>query len=126
MQQLIEADAEKLSTEQATGLLRVIELQARWENHREDPAMSAASTSDLQARQKAFDAFKTAWNSYTAQYRNARLPEPTQNVPERLAIWVRALRAVFRKAEAAYPAQVMAKVYRLAGRTALRMKVETM
>jgi hypothetical protein len=124
MPQLTEADAEKLSPEQAAGLIRVLELQARWENHRDDPATSAASTPDLQTRQKAFEAFQVAWNAYTAQHRLARLPEPTQNMPDRLAIWCRALRAVFRRAEAGYPVQVMAKVYRLAARTASRLEKE--
>lgn len=121
MSQLNEADAEKLSPEQATGLIRVLELQARWENHRDDPEKSAATASDLQVRQKGFDAFKVAWNAYAAQYRSSRLPEPTQNMPDRLGIWCRALRAVFlRGANAEYPAQVMAKVYRVAARTAAR------
>jgi hypothetical protein len=124
MPQLNEIDAERLSSEQAAGLIRVLELQARWENHRDDPAMSAASTPDLQARQKAFDAFQTAWNGYVSQYRQARLPEPTQNMPERLAIWSRALRAVFRRTEASYPTHVMNKVYRLVARTAARMHRE--
>jgi hypothetical protein len=100
--------------------LRLLDLQARWENHRDDPGKSPASTADLQARQKAFDAFWSARREYAAEHRAAPIPEPTQNVPDRLAVWCRTLRAVFRRAESGNPAQVMVKVYRLADRVAKR------
>ncbi len=121
MSQMSENAAEKLSPKQATALVRVLDLQARWENHRDDPAKSAASTSDLQARQKAFEAFRLALREYVAEYRDAQLPEPTQNVPDRLAIWCRTLRAVLWRAESGTPAMVLAKVYRLADRIAGRV-----
>jgi hypothetical protein len=126
MPQLSHTNAEKLSPEQATGLMRVLELQARWENHRDDPTRSAASIPDLHARQKAFNSFQVAWNGYVAKYRQAWLPEPTQNIPDRLAIWCRTLRAVFQRVEAGCPAQVMAKVYRLVDRIAARIGKEPM
>jgi hypothetical protein len=75
---------------------------------------------DLRARQKAFDAFWSARRAYGAGHRAAPLPEPTQNVPDRLAVWCRTLRAVFRRAEGGSSAQVMVKVYRLADRIAVR------
>lgn len=124
MAQMSESNAEKLSPGQATALVRVLDLQARWENHRDDPAKSAGSTTDLQARQKAFEAFRVAWREYAAEYRDAQLPEPTQNVPDRLAIWCRTLRAVLRRAESGAPALVLAKVYRLADRIAIRVGKE--
>ena len=98
MPQLNELAAEKLRPEQAAELVCVLDRQAHWENHRDDPAKSAATFSDLQARRKAFDAFQVAWRNYTAKYRDALLPEPTQNMSDRLALWCRALRAVFRLA----------------------------
>jgi hypothetical protein len=124
MPQLTHGNAEKLSPEQAAGLIRVLELQARWENHRDDPARSAASIPDLHDRQKAFNAFQVAWNGYSAKYRPAWLPEPTQNMPDRLAIWCRTLRAVFQRVEAGCSTQVMAKVYRLVDRIAVRVGKE--
>jgi hypothetical protein len=120
MPQLNERAAEALTSEQATAVVRLLDLQARWENHRDDPAKSAATTADLQARQKAFDAFWSARREHAAKHRTAPLPEPTQNVPDRLAVWCRTLRVVFRRAESGSPAQVMIKVYRLADRVAAR------
>lgn len=120
MSQLNERAAEALTPEQATAVVRLLDLQARWENHRDDPAKSAALTADLQARQRAFDAFWSARRAYVAEHRAAPLPEPTQNVPDRLAVWCRTLRAVFRRAEDGSPAQVMLKVYRLVDRVAAR------
>lgn len=120
MPQLNERAAEAITPEQATALVRLLDLQARWENHRDDPDKSAASTADLHARQKAFDAFWSARREHAAKHRTAPLPEPTQNVPDRLAIWCRTLRAVFQRAERGCPAQVMIKVYRLADRVAAR------
>ena len=124
MPQLSESAAEKLAPEQAAELVRVLDLQARWENHRDDPAKSAATFSDLQVRQKAFDAFQVAWRNYTTKYRDARIPEPTQNMPDRLVIWCRALRAVFLRADSGNPVQVVAKVHRLADRIATRTNKE--
>ena len=124
MPQLNEAEAERLSPDQAGEMIRILELQARWENHRDDPAKSTTSASDLHVRQRAFEEFQVALRKYGEKYRNARLPEPTQNMPDRLAIWCRALRVVFRRAEGGNPSQAMAKVYRLADRIALRMARE--
>src|SRR5438270_9279307 len=109
MSQLNERVAEALPPEQATAVVRLLDLQARWENHRDDPDKSAASTTDLQARQKAFDTFRSGWRDYAAKYRGAPFPEPTQNVPDRLAVWCRTLRAVFQRAESGSPSQVMVK-----------------
>ncbi|VTR93670.1 unnamed protein product [Gemmata massiliana] len=124
MPQMSESAAEKLTSQQATALVRVLDLQARWENHRDDPAKSAASAAELQVRQKSFEAFRAALREFTAEYRNAQLPEPTQNVPDRLAIWCRTLRAVLRRAESGNPSALLLKVYRLADRIAIRVGKE--
>lgn len=123
MPQLSDSAAEKMSTEQVTALARVLDLQARWENHRDDPAKTATSTADLQMRQKAFEAFRAAMRDYVAAHSDSRFPEPTQNVPERLVIWCRALRAVFRRSEGPGSAFVVSKVHRLADRIAARMSL---
>ena len=57
--------------------------------------------------------FQRELQEYSRNFRNALIPEPTQNVPDRLAIWCSVLRAVFRRAEGGCPAQIMTKVYRL-------------
>ena len=114
MSQLTERDAEKLSSEQATALARVIELQAMWDG-------LLADGNSLQARQKANDAYQVALRDYRAKYPRAVVPEPTQAVPERLVVWYRVLRAVFAKAASGNPAAAMGKAYRLADRLAARM-----
>ena len=47
MSQLNERAAEALTPGEATAVVRLLDLQARWENHRDDPDKSAASTADL-------------------------------------------------------------------------------
>jgi hypothetical protein len=121
MPQLPERDAEKLSSEQATALVRVLDFQARWAGLL---AEKGQKTSDLHARQKANDAYQAALRDYSTKYRNASIPEPTPAVPERLAVWCRVLRVVFGKAENGNSADVMGKVYRLADRIAERMSQE--
>ena len=59
-----------------------------------------------------------------AKYQNARLPEPTQKMPDRLALWCRALRAVFQRAERGIPSEILVKVYRLVDQMAARLGKE--
>ena len=124
MFQLTEAKAEKFSTAQATELIRVLELQAGWENHCDDPAKSAVSNADLNVRRKAFDAFQAAKRAYDAKYGTGQVPDPTRSMPDRLAIWCRVLRAICQRAEGVCRVQLMAKVYRLTDRNALRLGKE--
>lgn len=122
MPQLTERDAEKLSPEQATALVRVIELQAKWDGLLADKGQQ---TSDLHARQKANDAYQAALRDYKATYPRAVVPEPTHAVPERMVVWYRVLRTVFGKAERGNPTAVLGKVYRLADRIAARMSKDS-
>lgn len=121
MPQLTERDAEKLSPAQATALVRVIDLQAKWDGLL---AEKGDKTGDLHARQKANDAYQSALREYLAKHPNAGIPEPTHAVPDRFGAWCRVLRVVFGKAESGNSAEVMAKVYRLADRIAARMSKE--
>jgi hypothetical protein len=121
MPQLTEREAEKLSPEQATALVRVIDLQARWDGLL---AEKGEKTSDLHARQKANDAYQAALREYGTKYPRAAIPEPTHAIPDRFGVWCRVLRAVFRKAESGSPVEVLGKVYRLADRIAARMQKE--
>jgi hypothetical protein len=118
MSQLTERDAEKLSPEQATALVRVIDLQARWDGLLADVGKK---TSNLQARQKANDVYQAALREYLSKHPNAGIPEPTHTVPDRFGAWCRTLRVVFARAEGGSPVEVLAKVYRLADRIAARM-----
>ena len=125
MRQLNEADAERLSPDQAAELIRVLDLQAEWENHRDDPTKSALSLQDLRIRQKAFEVFRMALRNYSVKYWNASLPEMTQNVLERLVLWCRVLRSIFLKASGGGNiVHTMTKVYRLADRFASRLGIE--
>ena len=123
MPQLTERDAEKLSPEQATALVRLIDLQATWDGLLADRHQKT-SLADLHARQKANDAYQVALRDYAAKFRTAAVPEPTHAVPDRLAAWCRTLRVVFGKAEGGSANAVMGKVYRLADRIAARLSTE--
>jgi hypothetical protein len=123
MPQLTEHDAAKLSPEQATSLVHILELQAKWDGLLADKSPKT-TMSELQARQKANDAHQAALRDYMAKYPNAGIPEPTHGLPERMAAWCRALRAVFRKAKGGYPVEVLGKVYRRADRIAARLAKE--
>jgi hypothetical protein len=122
MLQLNEADAEKLSPAQATDLVSILDLQSRWENH--CAPTKSATFAELNVRRKAYEAFQAALHGYVAKHRNARLPEPTQKMPNRLAVWCRVLRLVFQRAERGNPSEIMAKVYRLVDRIAARLGKE--
>jgi len=124
MRQLSQIEVESFSPGQATELIHVLDLQAEWENHRDDPTKNVMSLNDLRSRQKAFELFRNAQRNYGEKYWNAQLPEMTQNTPERLAMWCRILHAVFLRAEGVNPGHTMAKVYRLADRIALRLRKE--
>jgi hypothetical protein len=121
MPQLTERDAERLSPEQATALVRVIEFQAKWDGLL---AEQGQKISDLHARQKANDAYQAVLREYRAKYRNASIPEPTHAVLDRLVVWCRTLRVVFGRAEAESPIATLGKVYRLVDRVAARMNKE--
>jgi hypothetical protein len=123
MPQLTERDAEKLSTEQATALVRVLDAQATWYALLAD-RQQKSGTSDLKDRQKANDAYRAALREYGAKYPGAAVPEATHATPDRLGVWCRVLRAVFQRADGGSPVGVLGKVYRLADRIAERMGKE--
>jgi hypothetical protein len=114
-----------LAPEQAAELARVMDLQACWENLRDDPDASHANGPGLRERQRRYDAFRSALTTYTARHKSASLPELTLNAPERLGGWCRAVRIVCERAgaEAEAPVHVVGKAYRLADRIASRLKV---
>ena len=123
MPPLSERSAEALVPAEATALVHVLDAQARWENHRAARPVTRTPT-DLKARQKAFDAFQAAWRAYAAKHPETHLPELSHGTVDRVAVWCRALRAVFRRADDGDPAQVLVKVYRLVDRIAVRTGTE--
>ncbi|HJZ58583.1 MAG TPA: hypothetical protein VKE74_26820 [Gemmataceae bacterium] len=128
MPQLTEAAAETLTPEQAAELARVIDLQARRECLLADAAGNRVdfSTPDLQARQKAYEAFRARRAEYAARYRAGRTPETTLNTPGRVGTWCRVVRAVLRRAGAGAecPAAVVEKAYRMADRATVAREGE--
>ena len=78
MPQLIERDAKKISPEQATALVRVIDLQAKWDGLLAEKELQ---TSGLHARQRANDAYQAAVRDYKTKYPKAEIPEPTHATP---------------------------------------------
>jgi hypothetical protein len=121
MTPMTQAAAEILTPDQATAVVRVLDLHAGWD------AMLAeheAGHPALVARQKAHDAYQAALAAYETAYPRAPLPEPTHSMPDRLAAWCRVLRAVFRRADGDAPVQVVGKVYRLADRVSARLGIE--
>lgn len=125
MPQMNESTAEKLEPVQAAELVRVIDLQARWENMRGNPigAESGGTVLALQGRQKAYEAFRTRLVAYANQFQADDIPDTTLNTPARVMVWCRVVRAIFRRAERETvgdtPVHVVAKAYRLADRLAL-------
>jgi len=122
MPTLTERDAETLSTEQATALLRLLNLHARWEGLL---SLRSEHPQSLHAKQRANDAFQAALRAYTEKYRTTKIPEPTQAAPERLGVWCRTLRVLFQKADGVSPVELLGRAYRLADRIAARLAKET-
>ncbi len=127
MIQMSEAIAAKLSPAQAAELTRVVELEARWENLGKPGIRSGVgfSVTELHAKQKAYDALRTALRTYEARYQPMHMPEVPRNNPARLGEWCRTLRMLLRRIEGqsnvACPVQLIAKAYSLADRIATRL-----
>ena len=72
MPQMNENAAERLEPVRASELARVLDLQSRWENMRAD---GGDSTAQLQALQKAFEAYRLRLAEYTARHRSEQTPD---------------------------------------------------
>jgi hypothetical protein len=128
--QMTESTAEMLDPVQAAELSQVVDLQAHWENLKDVAGRdnAACTTTDLQGRQKAYEAFRSRMAAYTSRYRTAEVPELTLSAPDRFGAWCRAVRAVFLRAEPAMgracPSETVAKAYRLADRIGARLETD--
>jgi len=112
---------------QAAELLRLVDLEARWENLREMPLSAAASLSleDLQAKQHAHRAFHDKLVAYNRRHTPAHVPELLLNTPARLGKWCRTMRDLCRRVgqttQAQRPTYLAAKAFRWADRIARRL-----
>lgn len=126
MSQISESAVAHLDAAQALELVRVLEIQAYWENLRESVGQKDLPTSHLKDRQKAYEAYRSRLAAYTAKYRTFPLPELTQNSPKWAVQWFRVVQAVLQRTKDApvgeLPAELLAKAHRLADRIATRLK----
>ena len=124
------ATAGRMNPAQAAELVRVLDLQARWENLRTDHGRGAAADTHvaLRERQQAFDAYRAGQLAYIGRYKTDPLPDVPRHAPDRVAAWCRIVSAVLRRAEpeagVGYPAHVVARAFGLAGRIAERMNTD--
>jgi len=122
------ASVENLDPAQATELSVLVDLEARWENLRKDPSRDSeegSTTQDLQAKQKAYEAFHASLVAYNNRYRPAHVAELLLNTPSRLGNWCRAMRDLYLIVEHAprgrCPVHLVEKAYRWADRVSTRM-----
>ena len=91
------APAGSLDLAQAEELSLLVDLEARWENLRK--VNLGHNLQDLQARQKAYYAFRAKLVVYNRRYTPTHVPELLLNTPLRLALWCRKMRDLYRQVE---------------------------
>jgi hypothetical protein len=120
------APAGFLDPGQAAELSLLVDLEARWENLRK--MAPGYSLQDLQARQKAYDAFHARLVAYNRRYTPAHVPELLLNTPLRLALWCRKMRDLYRQVEQLPqghgPVHLLDKAYRCADHIATRLQTD--
>jgi hypothetical protein len=128
MLEMSKASAGTRDPAQATELSLLVDLEARWENLRKTPSPDpevVAATQDLQAKQKAYEAFRAKLVAYNNQHTPAHVPELLLNTPSRLGLWCRKMRDLYlqveQDAQIACPVHLLEKAYRWAERMSVRM-----
>lgn len=110
---------------QARELVRLVELEARWENLPKAPSSDVA---DLRDRQRAYEEFAAALAAYNHRFRPAYRAEVLLSSPVKFSRWCRAVRDLLARVEAGpeerCPSQLVAKAHRLAARLAPRVSRE--
>jgi hypothetical protein len=118
--------AGSLDLAQAAELSLLVDLEARWENLRK--VNLGHSLQDLQARQKAYDAFHAKMVVYNRRYTPTHVPELLLNTPLRLALWCRKMRDLYRQVEPIHqghcPVHLLEKAYRCADHLATRLHTD--
>jgi hypothetical protein len=118
------------SAGQARDLVRLVELEARWENLPQAPAFDGpgAAVADLRARQSTYEAFAAARDGYNRSFRPAHESKAVLGNLKRLAQWLRATRGLLQPVEhdpvVGGPIHLVRKAYRLAARVAARVGEE--
>ena len=120
------AHAGSLDLAQAAELSLLVDLEARWDNLRK--LNLGHSRQDLQARQKAYDAFHAKLMAYNRRYTPTHVPERLLNTPLRLALWCRKMRDLYRQMEhiprGHCPDHLLEKAYRCADHLATRLHAD--
>ncbi len=130
MSQMCESAGKKLTPEQAADLSRLLELLTRWENMRDDPATVEGINAPalLLDRQRAYELYQVHLRTYSTRYKTSQMPAVTTNTPAHIGDWLRAVRAIWRRAESKVgddtPVHILEKAYRLVDRTADRLKTD--
>jgi hypothetical protein len=116
---------EEIGAAQAAELAVLLHLEARWENlsaARSGTPRVPSVTPDLQAVQRAYDAFRAQLRAYQLRFSPTHESELLLNTPSRLGIWCRQVRDLHvragRAAEAHSPVPLLEKAYRWADRLA--------
>jgi hypothetical protein len=118
--------AAPLDPDQAAELSLLVDLEARWENLRK--LNPGHSLQDLQARQKAYDAFHAKLVAYNRRYTPPHVPELLLNTPLRLALWCRKMPDLYRQVKHVppghCPVHLLEKAHRWADHIATRLQTE--
>jgi hypothetical protein len=125
MPEVRNAAEEEIGAAQAAELAVLLNLEARWENlraARSGTPRVPSVTPDLQAMQRAYDAFRAQLRAYQLRFSPTHESEVLLNSPSRLGSWCRQVRDMHlragQSAEAHSPAHLLEKAYRWADRLA--------
>jgi hypothetical protein len=128
MPEMKEASVRRVDHAQAIELSLLVDLEARWENLRKTPSQASAvgvTMQDLQAKQKAYEAFHARLVAYNKKYTPAHVPEVLLNTPSRLGTWCRKMRDLYLQVEHGpqghCPIYLLEKARRWADRIGIRM-----
>src|SRR5262249_54019030 len=128
MSEMSNALERNLTPVQAAELALLVDLEARWENLRTTAAKPSAGQPtllELQAKQKAYEAFRTKLAAYNQRFAPGHVPELLLNTPTRLGLWCRAMRQLYLRVEQEpqghCPAHLLEKAYRCADRVAAKI-----
>jgi hypothetical protein len=110
---------------QAVELTVLVEMEARWENLRGQPANTRTSQNDLTTIQQFYEQYHTRLVAYNQGNKPEHIPELLINTPSRLARWCAKMCDLFQIAEgdskAQCPVNVVEKTYRRAESIAKRL-----
>src|SRR3954469_5766473 len=119
--------AAQLDLAQAAELSQLLELEACWQNMRKAAGGNAETSNlrkNLEARQKAYEAFRVKLVAYNGRYRPPHVPELMLNTPHRLGIWCGKMRGLYQRlghdSRADFPLHLLEKAYRAADHIAQR------